>query len=216
MNIFYIWNPIIVPRQPKTMEFVVTRGEAFSLNKGTKKFFQTVFEALEIEAKVDDWKIKMYRSKYYTDYLGEDDWRDNWQIIWRVRVTANSNIKSLPNTDEPWIGIDETDTTWETAPDDDDETVGCLVVADFEKKSELENAKKRIREDNEVKKMQKKYSVGEPEFAVSETMGLYPQLQIDLGDFPGKFFARDADYAEYVMELCRKENATTHFAERPE
>src|SRR5215203_4623600 len=160
MSIFYIWNPIIVPRKPETVEFVLTRGDAFSVNKGTKKFFQAVFEALKIKTKVADWKVKKYRSKYYTDFLGEDDWRDNWQIVWRAQVTATTDIKSLPEMDEPWIGIDENDTTWKTTVDDEDETVGCLVVADFKNKSDMEKAEKEIKENAKAKKMQEKYSIG--------------------------------------------------------
>lgn len=216
MSIFYIWNPIIEPEHPQTVEFVLTPGDAYSINRGTKKFFQKIFDDSGIEAKVKSWKVKKYRSKYYTEFLGEDDWRDNWQLIWRAEVTAAGKIKALPEMEIPWIGTDATDETWKIAEDDADETVGCLVVADFENEKDLKKAEKTIKEDEEAKKMQRKYSVGKPQFFTSEMIGEYKQLQIDLGDFPGQFFAKGADYAEYVMKLCRKAKGTTHFAERAE
>lgn len=214
MSIFFIWNPIIVPGKPQSIEFVLTRGDAFSINKGTKKFFQQVFDDLGIEEKVEKWKVKKYRSKYYTDFLGEKDWRDNWQLIWRAQVAANSEIKELPKMEEPWIGTEAADETWETATDEDKETVGCLIVADFAKKADLKKAEKVIEENPEVEKMQKKYSVGKQQFDVTQVMDLYQQLQINLGNFEGDFFASGADYAEQVMELCRKAKGTTHFTER--
>jgi len=216
MSIFYIWNPIVLPRKPKTLEFVLTRGDAFGINKGTKSFLAEIFEALQIETKVKNWKVKKFRSKYYTDYLGEKDWRDNWQIVWRIQVTAVDKIGKIVEINEPWIGTDATDSSWKTAVDDDDETVGCLVVADFEKAEDLKKAEKLIEGDEKTKKMREKHEVGKPEFGLSEMMNLYPQLQIDLGDFPGKFFAGGADYAEKVMTLCKKMKGTIHFADRAE
>lgn len=216
MSIFYIWNPIIISSRPRTIEFVLTQGDAFSINKGTKFFFQQVFNASGIEAKVEKWKVKKYRSKYYTEFLGEDDWRDNWQSIWRVQVTIKGKIKELPEMEMPWVGTDATDETWKIAVEDDNEIVGCLVVADFENGNDLKKAEKSIQEDEKVEKMQKKYSAGKPQFTTSEVMSKFKQLQIDLGDFPGEFFAKGADYAEDVMKLCRNTNGTTHFADRAE
>lgn len=216
MSIFYIWNPIIVPRKPKTIEFVLTRGDAFGINKGTKDFLSQIFEALQIDAKVEDWKFKKYRSKYYTDYLGEKDWRDNWQIVWRAQATAEKKIGKIVEMNEPWVGIDATDDSWETAVDDDKEKVGCLVVADFDKKTDLKKAEKSVVEVKKAKSMREKYEVGNPVFAYTEMMDLYRQLQIDLGDFPGRFFAKGADYAELVMDLCKKSKGTSHFADRAE
>lgn len=216
MSIFYIWNPTIVPQESQKIEFVLTRGDAFSVNKGTKEFFQQIFKDLGIGEKVEKWKVGKYRSKYYTDFLGEDDWRDNWQLIWRAEVTAKGKIKELAEMQEPWIGTDATDETWKTATEDDNEIVGCLIVSDFEKTTDLEKAKKIILESAEVKEWQEKYSVGRPKFDYSEMMGIFKQLQIDLGDFEGSFFAKNADYAEYVMDLCKKAKGTVHFAERAE
>jgi hypothetical protein len=216
MSIFYIWNPITDPNQSQTIEFVLTQGDADSINKGTKKFFQQVLDDLGVEAQVEKWEVNKYRSKYYTDYLGEDDWRDNWQPVWRAQVTAKEKIKDLAEMEEAWVGTDATDETWKIAVEDDDEIVGCLVVADFKNGNDLKKAEKSILQNEEVGKMQKKYSAGKPQFYTSEVMNKFKQLQIDLGDFPGEFFAKGADYAEYVMKLCRKANGTTHFTERAE
>ena len=38
MSIFYIWNPAVFLDHPKTVEFILTPGDAFSVNKGSKKF----------------------------------------------------------------------------------------------------------------------------------------------------------------------------------
>ena len=216
MSIFYIWNPIVVLHKPKTIEFVLTQGDAFSVNKGTKKFFQQIFDDLQIKTKIEKWNVKKYRSKYYTDYLGEDDWRDNWQIVWRAEVTATGKIEELKEMEEPWVGTDATDSTWKTAVEDDDETLGCLVVADFDNEKDLKKAEKNILEDKKIEEWQKKYSVSKPEFNHSEMMRIYKQLQIDLGDFEGEFFAKGADYAEFVMKLCKKAKGTIHFADRAE
>ena len=117
---------------------------------------------------------------------------------------------------EPWIGTDATDSTWETTVVDDNEILGCLVVADFKNEKELEKAEKDISDNQRCRDWQKKYSVGKPKFFYAEMMGIYKQLQIDLGDFKGEFFAKGADYAEFVMGICKKAKGTVHFADRAE
>jgi hypothetical protein len=214
MSIFHIWNPFVMPDDPQSVSFVLTRGDAFGVNKGTKEFVGQLLSDIGIEAQAKSWTVEHFRSKYYTDFLGEDDWRDNWQLLWRIQIVTSKKIGRLPKTELPWIETDATDESWETAPDDDDATVGCLVVADFSSEASLEKAEKAILDDDDSVKIQKKYDVGKPEFSRAEVLGKFPQLQIDLGQFPGKFFASGADYAERVMELCVKAKGTTHFAER--
>ncbi len=62
--------------------------------------------------------------------------------------------------------------------------------------------------------MRQQHSFSIPIFSQSELLNKYKQLHIDVGQFPGEFFAQGADYAERVLELCGQAGGTVHFEAR--
>jgi hypothetical protein len=211
---YYIWNPYLVPDHHKSLEFVLTRGDSNQIAKGTKEFIENILKDIGVNERVAKWSIYPCRSKYYSEYLGEDDWRDNWQIVWKVHVITTTNIGELPKIKEDAIGTDATDDSWSTKNVlDDTDKVACLVIADFDNEAALKKAQDTI-SGNDLKEMRKRYSAGKPTFSRSVVSGKYHQLQINLGRFPGDFFAKGADYAERVIELCKNAEGTVHFEDR--
>ena len=94
---------------------------------------------LGIKLPLKSWSIDPYRSKYYSDYAEEEDWRDRWPIVWLVRVATVSEIGAIPKLKGQSIGTNAAGTgRWEGPGDDD--AVGCLVVADFPDGESLKSA----------------------------------------------------------------------------
>ena len=54
-----------------------------------------------------------------------------------------------------------------------------------------------------------------PMFHNARILGKYEQLQIDMGPFPGNFYADGAAYAEAVMDICKRFKGTVHFQQHP-
>lgn len=214
MSAFYIWNPYVIPNYPRTLEFVLTNGDVDGIAQD-KEFIESLLKDIGIKVGIANWSIEPYRSNYFSEYLDEEDWRDIWQVIWKVKVETIEEIGSLPKKKIPWIETNATGHDWLKRPADN-AIIGCLVIADFNSETALKKAQEAITVDRLLKQMQKKYSVGIPTFSGSEVIGKYKQLQVDLGKFPGKFFASGPDYAERVIELCKKAKGTVHYAARLE
>ncbi|MER0169353.1 MAG: hypothetical protein DU489_01820 [Nitrosomonas sp.] len=213
MSLFHIWNPFIHSDNGRKLSFILTRGDAYGLNRGTKDFVSQLANDMGLAANIEYWEINAYRSKYYTDFLGESDWRDNWQLIWRITLFASDSFVALPQMKIPWIETNVLDQTWEIALDDDEATVGCLVVVDFSQERDSVIMQDTILLDEAVNRFQKRYAVGKPIFLPLKVLGNINQVQIDLGQFPGGFFRKGADYAVYIIETCLKNNGTVHFSE---
>jgi len=213
MSAYYIWNPYVPPDHPKTLDFVITNGDVPNGIPRSKEFIERVLKDMGIEANVASWSIEPYRTSYYSEYLDEDDWRGIWQLVWKARVVTTKEIGKLPEMRVPWIGTNATGRGYWEGPDDD-AAVGCLVISDFDSEGALKKAQAAITDSDELKEMQQRYSVGAPAFSRSEVLGKYQQLQIDLGEFSGEFFAQGADYAQRVMELCQQAKGTVHFEAR--
>jgi hypothetical protein len=211
----YIWNPYVPPGRPNRLKFVLTDQYGYSIAHGTQEFIEHLLKDLGVKANVEGWSIKPYRSNYYTDFLGEEDWRDVWQIVWKGYISTAEKISALPKIIGPYIGSDATDQSASFANRlREEEEVSCLVVSDFESEERRLRAQEAILNDDLVKKMQRNYGVSKPTFCHTESLGKYKQLQADLGKFQSSFFAQGANYAEHVLELCKQEGGTVHFADR--
>lgn len=214
MSSYYIWNPFVFPIQPNTLKLILTRGETDAVSSGTLEFAQQLIRDIGLEIEVKSWSVKPCRSKYYSEYLGEEDWRDNWQILWKIEILSNTVIEGFPELEEAWIetnAYDESGTT-ETSYDDNTE-VACLIISDFENELDLNNAQ------DSIQTLLSRRSSDNPTTSKSTfenfrpTSG-YHQLQINIGEFPGDFFARGADCAEEIMNLCLRMNGTVHCGDR--
>lgn len=211
----YIWHPHILPSIPTLLECVATDEYGWSIAHGTEKFSTTLLADLGIKAGVKSWFIKPYRSCYYTDFLGlSDDWRDLWQIVWKIRIVLTDLVKTMPVFAEPYVvseAMDESATFSDRLKEDS--VVACLVVSDFDDDMNLQKVQNQILGDA-LKPLQQKYAVGMPTFHHLRALGHFEQLQINLGEFAGEFYASGADYAQRALELCRQQGGTTHFLAR--
>lgn len=215
MSMLHIWNPAIVPDHPDSLEFILTRGDSDAVAGGTRQFAEELLQDIGIQATVTSWSIKPYRTSYFSEYLDSDDWQDTWQPVWKVRIVTTAHLGRVPKIDGPWTETDATDGSWSRADYlDDDTVIGCLVISDFTRKAALNKAQSAITKDETVQAMQRRYAVRAPAFSHSVALGKYPQLQIDLGAFPGEFFAHGADYAVHVRECCRQMGGRVNFADR--
>lgn len=215
MSAYFIWDPHVINEEPKTLRFVLTRGDADSILQGTREFMEALSKDIVVALNVESWTIEPCRSQYYSEYLDEEEWLDTWQLIWSVRLVANGNIESVPAKKVAWIETNATDASWafeKRLPDD--AAVSCLVIADFRTEKDLEKARAAVVADKSLEKLRSKYSVGAPVIESYEVVGKYEQLQINLGKFTGEFFASGADYAQKVMELCKKAKGSTNFQAR--
>ena len=214
MSALHIWNPYIGPDQPGKLEFILTRSDADAIAEGTKEFVEELLRDIGAKAEVIHWSIKPYRSNYYSDYLGINDWRGTWEPIWKVAVETVSEFDPLPEINSPWIETNAVDGSWLfTTRLRDDADINCLVISDFDDEEALRKVQVAI-ERGDFRELQERYSVGTPIFSRSEVLGKYKQLQIDLGKFPSEFFASGADYAESVIKLCKQLKGTTHYEGR--
>ena len=208
MAALYLWSPTLVDE--RTVEVIVTRGDLNGIAHGTKEFAAGVLETLGIDAEVEGWTVTPYRSKYFSEYLGEDDWRDNWQPVWRLAVETTAPLGDVPKLATNGVGTEAGDDT--ATPENslsDDAEVNCLVIGDFGSDPDADKAKAASTQVLE------EAGRDAPQFRdVPLTNGVH-QLQIDLGLFPGTFYAEGAPLAENVIEACEEAGGSTHFQQQP-
>lgn len=218
MSLLRLYNPSIAYDQPNVVECMLKYGDSMAIGLGTKEFMQSLLKDIGVEAEVLNWKMQVYRCKYYSDYQEGEDWQDHWPLVWRTRIEVAEKLNSLPVRVFPFDGTDAFDSTWHSEQQpSDDAVVGCLVISDFDNDSECKEAQKIIADtisSGKLKQLKEKYSADMPAFYRSEIFGKYPQLQVDLGRFQGSFFAHGADYAEGIIEICKKLMGTLNFLDR--
>jgi hypothetical protein len=211
MNAFYVWNPITISQDSKTLEFVVSNGDVDGISQD-KKFIESILEEIGADIEVQDWSITPCRSGYYSEYLDEDDWRDAWLLVWKISVTASHEIKRVPDIKDLWKGVNSTGDDWLEVVDDD--AVDCLIVSDFDDELSMKEAVQSVLNDNKMKSMRKKYSAEKPKISCAKVLNKYYQVQVDLGKFPASFFSGDPDYAKLILSLCQEKGGTVSFSTR--
>jgi hypothetical protein len=211
----YLWSPCLLPDIRSMIEVIVTRGETSGIADGTSEFARAVLEGIGVKADVSAWTVTPCRTKYFSEYLGEPDWRDNWQLVWKIRIQTTMPVDRLPELKQNGIGTDAGDNSW--SPDKrvkDDDAVRCLVIADFKTENARSSAEAAVAQCFSAD-VRERYRVGPPELRHARIPPKIEQLQIDLGLFAGRFYADGADYAETVMDACKKAKGTVHFQQRP-
>src|SRR5260370_34107631 len=164
MSTLHIWNPYIVPNQPRKLEFMLTRSDADGVAGGTKEFMEEMLRDIGTKADVINWSIKPYRSNYYSDYLDIDDWRGTWEPIWKVIIETVSEFNPLPKINSPWIETDAVDGSWLfTTRLRDDVDINCVVISDFDDEGALRKVQAAI-DRGDFKEFQESYGVGTPIF----------------------------------------------------
>jgi hypothetical protein len=216
VSLFYINYPHVLPEDQHTVEFALTYGAGDSIARGTKKFMQELLDDIGLKGDVVKWTLQPCRSKYYSEYIGAEDWRDNWSVVWKIRIQTAQKLDSLPIS-EPLIETNAFDSTWTISNTlKDDAEVDCLIISDFDTKISLEETQKTILNavtKDGLKKLREKYARELPTFSQVKIRGKYHQLEVNLGKFSGSFFAQGADYAEGILKLCQKMNGAVNFSD---
>ena len=214
MSAFYIWNPCIATNKQNQLEFVLINGDVSGIALD-KPFAQHLLKDIGIEAEIQQWEAKPYRSLYYSEYLGEGNWRDDWPIIWKVKIEMKEPIQSeLSQRSVPWLPTNATGDVWKELVKG--EVVGCLVVSDFKDSALLQKTIARLKEDSRIEDFEHRHHTDSLNFSQSRVLNKYEQLQIDLGQFPDAFFAEGARYAQYVMHICQQQGGSIHHETPPD
>jgi hypothetical protein len=206
MSAYLIWNPTIVEgREPPTLEMVVTDSDSDQIADGTDQFVVGLLRDLEIDLTPTRWRLTTYRSLYYSDYL-DDGWEGRWPVVRKVRVELPATPYRLPIARYGWIHTNATDASW--TPEKHSlnlRSARCLVVADFANAAALERAKAVV-----IAAHTRGEVGGALTFACADAFGAYPQLQIDMGDFPNAFYEDGAVDAEKVIRLLDQAGGSTN------
>jgi hypothetical protein len=203
----------VLPNRRNAVKFILTRGEADSILNGTAEFAQQLMYDMHLSGNVESWSIHPCRTKYYSEYLGEEDWRDNWQIVWKMQILSQDIIR-LPELEESYFETNAQDESWTMEANfNDNSEVSCLIISDFENELVLGNVQDSV-QTILYGGLSSDFTYPNPTFEHFRIAGDYIQLQINLGEFPGEFFAEGADYAEQVINLCLQMGGTVHFADR--
>lgn len=212
MSAFYAWNPSI-PKNSNMVECVVTNGDITDGIACDAGFIAALLHELQVDAQPAHWTITCCRSKYYSEYLDEDDWRGIWQIVWKVSITTVNPIKRKrqPRPVIPWREANITGDEWIRGPAG---KVMCLAVSDFPNQTAMENAQQAMLNDTAIREMQRASSLSESVFQYTKMLNKYPQLHILSGEFDDDFYAHGAPYAERVLQVCQQHGGTLNFAER--
>ena len=211
----YLWSPTLKESR-NAIDIIVTRGDIGGIAEGTKDFSQGILKTLEIRANVQNWIVTQYRSKYFSEYLDETDWRDIWQPVWKIRINTKQTIDPPAVQWENGIGTDAGDGSWSANKRTrDTANTRCLVIADYRTTAARRSAEAAIATAS-LAGQQARYGIAVPDvpdISHTELPHDVHQLQIDLGVFSWQFFAEGAEYAEEVMKLCKKRRGTVHFQE---
>jgi hypothetical protein len=212
----YLCDPWINNEQESSLNFMLIENEkgliSFDNNFFIKKFIEEVnaenHTSIEIQNSISSWNIKPIRTCYYTDFLNEEEWQDNWQSLWMVKVNLKSALKSHP-LKEGMIEISLQDVSQESIQDykepervNTNDNISCVIICQFSKDVQFSAIKLAI-SSNDFSEMQEKYGV-QP-FSVKHVEYVkYQQVQINLGEFSSDFFSSGADYANQIIKICQQ------------
>lgn len=196
------------------LTFVLTYGVIDSLAHGTKEFAEELLQDIGLpDAGATNWVLEPYRSKYYSDYLDEDDWRGIWQVVWKMSISVQLPVP-INAFDKFLFETSADDGSWSNANSLDDEApLNCLIVSDFENEKILNKAKSEITRffSESSKQFSNQYTIQNPQFSRIDIYKGYKQLQINLGKFDHRFYEEGAIYAESILSICQNLGGIIHY-----
>ncbi len=219
MSRFYVWQPRLSIENRHRLQLTILYGGSDQIFQGTDAFIAALLRDIGLaNYTLAGWEIKPVRSKYYSTYIGEGNWQDEWQVAWIATLQSKQEF-SLPQMANLWAESDTAyDTTW--SPQNHlpkEAALPCLLICDVSLSWIIQKIEAAIIQDEKSRSFQARYSVSSPEFEQfvwkTPTGGEYYQLHIRLGKFSPEFFAGGADYAEHVLDVCKSFGATIHFSQ---
>jgi hypothetical protein len=182
-----------------------------SIHKGSKKFCQGILQELNLDLTVKSWNMEVCRTDFFSDYIGEEDWTDNWQIVWQLKIdTVETNIKKVRLPDV-FIESDIDDDSWASQERVTDESISqCLVIGNFLNQGDRNKAIGKISEN--YLKADTSDAIKKPVFLKSKVLDKYFQIVINLGSFPPDFYSQGAAYAKAIEKICKESGGLVHYS----
>jgi hypothetical protein len=212
----YLCDPWINDEQESSLNFMIIENEKGLISCDNdffmKKFIENIntenHTNIDTQNDISSWDIKPIRTCYYTDFLGEEEWQDNWQYLWMVKINLKSSLKSYP-LKEGMIEIGLQDVNQESIQDykepervNTNDRISCMIICQFSKDVQFSAIRSAI-SSNDFSEMQRKYGV-QP-FSVQHVEHVkYQQVHINLGEFSSDFFSSGADYADRLIKACQQ------------
>jgi hypothetical protein len=197
---------------PNEVSLILLDDTGDSIANGSKGFFEQIFADLKIPAVPLSWEMQVCRSDYFSDFAGEDDWRDVWRTTWIAKVKTQEKIDKIAMIKDVFIESEAMDESWVyqkriTA----DSITNSLIISDFDSIQKLNKAADKI---NKIK-LDPSDDYIEPRIKIDtvEIMDKYYRLQIDLGKVKPTFYSKGAADARKVQKICKDEGGTIHFEE---
>src|ERR1700761_6043478 len=129
--IFNLWN-IYFPGDD-TCEFDVTMANAPRLKNGSLELITASLEALEVPNRPRDWRLRPFRSQFYSDYPdSRERWEDRWPIGWEIKVWLEGQTRGLDSRLEEFPRrISVLDATWDGSDDQSARASDALLISVF-------------------------------------------------------------------------------------
>jgi hypothetical protein len=201
---YHIWHPAYVTAEPLTLEAFITLGDSLFLSRGTAALVDDTLEALSIRATPATWQFDVMRTHYFSSYReSSDDWRAAWDLVWRLRVTIQS--ESAPELPEPpgwgYFDLEAVDASYR--PDDTPEHYDgwpCLLLADARKQSTIEAAQGIVER-----------AYPHADSVRGQAFVRHPQLRSEIGFFPRAYYEQGATDAEATLKALVDAGAFVRF-----
>ena len=145
-------------------------------------------------------RLDAMRTHYFSSYRGTSgDWRDAWDLVWRLRVTLV--VDRGPTLPEPpgW-GYFDLEAAGRQLPDDGDGEWLCELIADARDSSTIDEAEEIVRRAHL-----------DADCVRGRAFIRYPQLRCDLGNRPRAWYERGAPEAEATLEALDAAGASVRF-----
>jgi hypothetical protein len=186
-----------------------------AINKGSKEFCENILLFLNLKLKVKSWNIDVCRTNHFSDYIGEDDWRDVWQIVWKLKIYTHESDIPVIQLPDVFVELDITDDSWNFSESDLKETkTSCLIISYFLSEKDKEKAIDKI-SSTDFSLYRNNYNTPVPKFSENKILNTYFQLTIDLGIFQSDFYSTGAQYVEEIIKICKEFNGITHYSSIP-
>lgn len=131
-HVFNLWTPHLAGE--RLLEVDVTQAEFFKVGDGSADWIVALLAAIGVPSSALRWSIRPSRSRYYSSYPDEHDWRDRWTKCWTVRIELDSAPDVARFVQPPPVGPIPLEATDGTATKDDGEGPyrgAVLCIADI-------------------------------------------------------------------------------------
>jgi hypothetical protein len=107
MSAFYLWLPSQLAPKSNQYELVVTNGDGTAGIPDCKDFYNYLLELANITPAQYKIRVKPARSRYHSEYLENDNWEDQWPLVWKVAYIFSQELSFKWPYPEQNVSIDK-------------------------------------------------------------------------------------------------------------